>query len=79
MNSWSFHIFSYYCTNNAILKTIAYIFLHIIPQECNDKISPQLSKDVHASFSVKYSADIMFCYKISTPEIFNITVPQYLF
>lgn len=44
LNSWSFHIFSYYCTNNATLKTIVHIFLHIIPQEWDDKISPNYQK-----------------------------------
>ena len=45
MNIWScFLFFFHYCANNATLQTIVLIFLHIIPQECDAKISPNYQK-----------------------------------
>lgn len=70
MNIWScFHLFSNYYTNNATLKTVVRVFLYIIPQGCDDKISPNYQKKFMSVIQLNTQLTLMFYCQISTPNI----------
>lgn len=73
-----------YITNKAILKTIVYVFLYIMPQWYDDTTSPNNQKEFMSVIQLNIQLTLMFCslkcFPLLTPlQVFDIMDPQYLF